>query len=76
MSTQEIIKKIAKENGVTPKQIENDIKEAIRIGMSSSDPIAQAFWKRIAPDGKEPSIDTLLKFCANHILKNESCKIG
>ena len=68
MSTQEIIKKIAKENGVTPKQIKKDMKEAIQIGMSSQDPVAQAFWKQIAPDGKEPSIDTFLKYCANRIV--------
>ena len=33
----------------------------------SDDPQAQAIWKQIAPDGKEPSIETFLKFCVERI---------
>lgn len=67
MTTKQIIRRIARDNNVTPKQVEEDIKEAIRAAMASDDPQAQAIWRQIAPDGKEPSIDTFLKFCANRI---------
>lgn len=43
--------------------------EAIRAGMASTDPHAQELWKQIAPDGKEPSLDTFLKFCAEQVDK-------
>jgi len=69
MTTKEIIRQIAKENGVTPEQVEADMKEAIRAGMESTDPHAQELWKQIAPDGKEPSLDTFLKFCAEQVNK-------
>jgi len=69
MTTKEIIRQIAKENGVTPEQVETDMMEAIRAGMASTDPHAQELWKQIAPDGKEPSLDTFLKFCAEQVDK-------
>ena len=52
MTTKEIIRQIAKQHGVTPEQVEADMKEAIRAGMASTDPHAQELWKQIAPDGK------------------------
>lgn len=67
MSIKKIIRQIAKQHGVTPQEVERDMKEAIRAGMSSTDPQAQALWKQIAPDGKEPSIETFLKFCAGQV---------
>ena len=69
MTTKEIIRQIAKENGVTPEQVEADMMEAIRAGMASTDPHTQELWKQIAPDGKEPSLDTFLKFCAEQVDK-------
>ena len=69
MTTKKIIRQIAKQNGVTPQEVINDMKEAIRAGMASTDPHAQELWKQIAPDGKEPSLDTFLKFCAEQVNK-------
>ena len=51
MTTKQIIRQIARNNNVTPKQVEEDIKEAIRAAMASDDPQAQAIWRQIAPDG-------------------------
>lgn len=67
MSTKKIIRQIAKEHGVTPQEVERDMREAIRQAMASTDPQAQAFWKQVAPDGKEPDIGTFLKICANKV---------
>lgn len=72
MTTKQIIRRIARENNTTPKQVEEEMKEAIRAGMASNDPQAQALLKQIAPDGKEPSIDTFLKFCADKIHKQNN----
>ena len=69
MTTKEIIRQIAKENGVTPEQVEADMMEAIRSGIAITEPHAQELWKQIAPDGKEPSLDTFLKFCAEQVDK-------
>ena len=67
MNVQRIIKKIAKENNMTLKEVEYEMQFAIREAMATKDPQAQALWKQIAPDGKEPSIEQFLEFCANKI---------
>lgn len=64
MNAKEIIAQIAKRNNTTEKQVEEEIKAAIREAMASKDPKAQALWKQISPDGKEPTIDAFLDFCA------------
>lgn len=67
MTTKGIIRQIAKKHGVTPKQVNADMKEAIRAAMLCTDPHAQELWKQIAPDGKEPSIETFLNFCTSEL---------
>lgn len=69
MTTKEIIEQIARENHTTPEVVEEEMRSAIRAAMASNDLHAQALWKQIAPDGKEPSIETFLRFCADRINK-------
>ncbi len=66
-STKRIIEIIAAENGISPEEVEHEMMEAIRAGMASPDPRAQALWKQICPDGKEPDLDTFLTFMANRV---------
>ena len=68
MSTKKIIRQIAKNNGVSQQEVISEMRKAIRLGMASTEPQAQAFWKQIAPDGKEPSIDLFLKACSKRIV--------
>ena len=65
--TKRIIEIIAAENGISPEKVEHEMMEAIRAGMASTDPHAQELWKQIAPDGKEPDLDTFLSFVANRV---------
>lgn len=67
MKANKIIEKIAKERNLTPKEVEDEMRRAIREAMATKDPQAQALWKQLAPDGNEPSIDRFLEFCANKI---------
>ena len=46
MNFNNIIRQIAKENGVSPAEVKKDMQEAIRVGMASPDPKVQAEWKR------------------------------
>ena len=67
----DIFRQIAKENGTTEKAVKEEMQFAIREAMKSAEPEAIAFWKAVAPDGKEPPMfaksDTLvperLHFC-------------
>ena len=65
--TKRIIATIAAENGISPEEVEHEMMEAIRAGMASPDPHAQALWKQICPDGKEPDLDTFLSFMAHRV---------
>lgn len=68
-----IIRKIAKENGVTELEVRNEMQIAIRAAMQSTEPTAQAFWKQIAPDGKEPPIETVIGAIALMVQENKLC---
>ena len=65
--TKRIIEIIAAENGISPEDVEHEMMEAIRAGMASPDPHAQALWKQICPNGKEPDLDTFLSLVANRV---------
>ena len=65
--TRKILETIAAQNGTTPENVEHEMIEAIRAGMASPDPHAQALWKQICPDGKEPDLDTFLTFMASRV---------
>ena len=65
--TKRTIEIIAAENGISPEKVEQEMMEAMRAGMASPDPHAQALWKQICPDGKEPDLDTFLDFMANRL---------
>ena len=65
--TKRIIATIAAEQGITPEDVEHEMMEATRAGMASPDPHAQALWKQICPNGKEPDLDTFLSLVANRV---------
>jgi hypothetical protein len=62
----DIFRQIAKENGTTEKAVKEEMQFAIREAMKSAEPEAIAFWKAVAPDGKEPPIGKIL---LNSVLK-------
>ena len=43
--TRKILETIAVQHGTTPENVEHEMMEAIRAGMASPDPHAQALWK-------------------------------
>ena len=65
--TKRIIEIIAAENGISPEKAEHEMMEAIRAGMASTDPHAQALWKQMCPDGKEPDLETVLNFVTDRV---------
>ena len=69
MDTKEIIALVAKEKNMTPGAVEKEMQDAIRQAMASKDPHAQALWKQLAPDGKEPTIEEFLAFCNARVNK-------
>ena len=48
-----IIKNVAKQNGVSVKEVRKDLEEMIKVGMSSTEPEAIMFWSQFG--GKTPT---------------------
>lgn len=72
MTTTEIIKQIAKDRGISPEKVEEEMRNAICQAMATKDQQAQALWKQLSPDGKEPSIDRFLEFCVDRLNKRSA----
>lgn len=73
----DIFRQIAKENGTTEKAVKEEMQFAIREAMKSVEPEAIAFWKAVAPDGKEPPIEKVIAMSAlnvNNRMYNWGCE--
>ena len=68
-----IIKKVAKAHKMSEQEVRKEMSVAIRAAMKSTDPTAQAFWKQIAPDGKEPPVEKVIATIALMVQDNKLC---
>ena len=62
-----VIKEVAKAHKMSEQEVIDEMRVAIRAAMKSTDPTAQAFWKQIAPDGKEPPIEKVIAMIALNV---------
>lgn len=61
MRTNKLIKLVAKEFKVSPKEVEEEMKIAIEAGRNNPDPEAQENWKRMFGDNdRTPSIEEFI----------------
>ena len=63
----DIFRQIAKENEKKKKAVKEEMQFAIREAMKSAEPEAIAFWKVVAPDGKEPPIEKVIAMIALNV---------
>ena len=63
----DIFRQIAKEDGTTEKAVKEEMQFAIREEMKSAEPEAIAFWKAVAPDGKELPIEKVIAMIALNV---------
>ena len=68
-----IIKEVAKAHKMSEQEVRNDMRIAIRAATKSPDPTAQAFWKQIAPDGKEPPVEKVIASISLMVQENKLC---
>lgn len=61
MNTKEILEQIARRHNTTPEVVEMEMRNAIRQAMCDPSPQAKKLWKKISPDGKEPTIERFLQ---------------
>ncbi len=60
-----IIKKVAKQNGVSVKEVRRDFEKMIKVGMSSKEPEAVMFWSQFG--GKKPTPEQFISAVTSSI---------
>ena len=65
-----IIEKIAKANGVSVSDVENEMKQAIATAMawSDTDEERKKLWHELSPQGEAPSIEEFILFMAKKLV--------
>lgn len=71
MNIDDVIMHVAKKMNKTPQEVEREMNDAISQAMKSTDPEAQRIWKQLAPDGKQPSIETVINYCVGRIRQKD-----
>ena len=66
MNAKKTIQRIAAQNGISVTEAKREMAMAIRSAMNSPDPQIRQRWKTIAPDGKEPTVEEFLEYCAEN----------
>ena len=61
-----IIKKVAKQNGVSVKEVRRDLEEMIKVGMSSAEPEAVMFWSQFG--GKAPTLEQFVSALSKSVV--------
>jgi len=61
------IKEIARQNGVTPESVYEEMQKAINTGYNNLDPTIQEYWRRILPDGEEPNPEKIIEALSKEI---------
>ena len=71
MKAKKAISKVAAENGVTVKEVREEIQKAIDEGMKSTDPQAVELWKNCPKKGDKPTPEELIEYISK-IAKHDS----
>ena len=69
----EVIRKVAEQNGVSKGEVKSEIKKAIKVAMNSNDCQVLDFWNKISPDGKEPSVENFIAEITAMIIERKYC---
>lgn len=62
MEYSELISKVAEQEGVSPFEVEREMRIAIEAGLSNPDPVARQFWAQIPRIGTAPTPRELLAY--------------
>lgn len=67
MNAKKAIAETAKQNGVTLKEVREEIQKAINEGMKSSDPRVKEMWSKIPRKGEMPTPEEVIDFISKKV---------
>lgn len=59
--------KIAKSEGISVKEVKQEIQKAIDDAMQSDDPAVQAYWKKMKYKGEKPTPEEVVLYIAKQV---------
>lgn len=68
-----VIKEVAKHYGTTPDEVRQEMIAVIRTGRKNPDPKVQAMWKKLFPDGKEPTPEQFIRVLSDAVRQKSGC---
>ncbi len=68
-----VIKRVAKKYGTTPDEVRKEMSLAIQEGFNNPDPEVQAMWRKLFPDGKQPSPEKFIQVLAGEVKRRGDC---
>ncbi len=73
MSNRKIYRKIAKEHGVSAKEVKEDMQAAINHAYQNTpnDGITGAYQNRVPRKGEIPTVDEFIRYAANEVKKRK-----
>jgi len=67
MNMNKIFEKIAMQNGVSVKQVRQNVQEALDYGWNSTDEKVQSYWHQIPAKNGNPTIEEVILYIINSI---------
>ena len=69
MSMRSIYRKIAKQNGVSVKEVKEEMQKALDDAWDNPDKSVDVRFNqmKMSPDGKKPSVDEFIRYCSSEI---------
>ena len=58
----EHLRKIAVKEGISEREVRNEIAYAVSLALKSSDPQIQNFWKKIPCEGESPTVEEIIDY--------------
>ena len=62
-----VISQVAQQHRTTPDEVRKEMAFAIQEGFNNPDPEVQTMWKRLFPDGKQPTPEQFIKVLAGEV---------
>ncbi|NSJ49771.1 hypothetical protein G5B36_13835 [Enterocloster aldensis] len=59
------LRNLAKQKGISEREVRREIEIAIEVGMKSPEPQAQSFWKTIPHKGEKPTPEEVITYIAD-----------
>lgn len=70
-AAKDIIKQVARNNGVSEEEVRAEMKAAMMAGWNNPDPKVRELWSSIPCEGKMPTPEELIIWAAIEVTKNE-----